>query len=244
MKNILKMVRFDLITVEKLTAPYVIAFCVLSTAAAVVGIPLGAMLPLAAICMVAPTEMTVDNESRRIYSVLPIGRDSVLQARFYEYAVLIMSGELLGIICMVISKCSKLYTLLPENFENVSDWIGSIFDPHKNIFGLSFPELLFLFTVISALVLIIISYAKAVQEIQGLIMAAVQLIAFVTLCFVLIFINVGKVLDDKGIPLKAFVPESGFVKVAIAVILNIVAVLVCIYCCRLTVKKTEGRESL
>ena len=122
MNDVLKMIRFDYISVKTLTVPYIIGFIAICLVLALFGIPLGAFCFAAAAAVFAPVQELADSDSRKIYGILPVGREAVTRAAFLEMTVPLLIGEILSLIFLVISNFSMFFRnpilspaqLLPE----------------------------------------------------------------------------------------------------------------------------------
>lgn len=236
MKDILKMLQFDYIIVEKLTAPYVIGFIALCLVLALFGVPLGVFGFAATLCLFAPLEMVFDSDAKKIYGLLPVHRTTVVRAGFTETAGTMFAGEIFSFVCLFISRYTKLYHILPQN---INHFISRFFDPEKNGIGLDFGQMCFMLVYIFCGLFLLLGYLKMIEAIHGQESAVKHLLVIfaVTAAAITLLFYQGKIPAVKNLILSTVMGKLSF-----AVILNIAVLGLNMFFCEHTVRKTQRRE--
>lgn len=158
MKDVLKMIRFDYISVKPLTVPYVIGFIAVCLVLSLFGIPLGVFCFAASAAVFAPVQEQASSDTRKIYGILPVRRDAVTKAAFLEMTVPLFIGELLSLTFLLISNFSKLYRIFPKIVVGI---IEELFDFSQNDANIAFGELCIIkLCVLAAIVSIYALLAK------------------------------------------------------------------------------------
>lgn len=240
MKDVLKMIRFDYISVKSLTVPYVIGFIALSLVLALFGIPLGVFCFAAAAAVFAPVQELANSDSRKIYGILPVRRDAFTRAAFLEMIVPLFAGELLSLMFLVISNSSKLYRIFPKT---VGDIIGGLFDFSKNDSIITFGELCIILILVSVYLCILAAYLEMMSAIQSRENDVKNLLTAVALTGAVIAVIAA--LSAKHIvpPVQEWlIPRTVSGKWFFAVILNVIAAGVSILFCKIAVKKSADCE--
>lgn len=240
MKEILKMIRFDYITVKSFTVPYVIGFIVISFVLSLFGIPLGILSFVALMAIFGPVQELANSDTRRIYGVLPVRRDAVTRAAFMEIIVPLFVGELLSLVLLLISNSSKLYRIFPKT---VGDIIEGLFDFSQNDLMIAFGELCIILILISASLCILAAYLEMKSEIQGHENDIRDLLTVIFIIVVVIEVITALVNMEIIPPVKRWlIPRTVLGKWVFAVFLNIIAVSVSVLFCENAVKKTADYE--
>lgn len=236
MKDILKMLQFDYIIVEKLTAPYVIGFIALCLVLALFGVPLGVFGFAATLCLFAPLEMVFDSDAKRIYGLLPVHRTTVVRADFTETAGAMFAGEIFSLVCLFISRYTKLYHILPQNIDH---FISRFFDPGKNGIGLDFGQVCFALVYIFCGLFLLLGYLKMIEAIHGQENAVKHLLViFAVMAAAITLLFYKRKLPD----VENLIPSTVMGKLIFAVILNIAVLGLYVFFCEHTVRKTQCRE--
>lgn len=240
MKDILKMIRFDYITVKSFTFPYVIGFIVISFVLSLFGIPLGILSFVALMAVFGPVQELANSDTRRIYGILPVRRDAVTRAAFMEIIIPLFAGELLSLVLLLISNSSKLYRIFPKT---VGDIIEGLFSFSQNDLMIAFGELCIILILISVFLCVVAAYLEMKSEIQG---HENDIRNLLTVIFITVaIIAVIAALANKRIipPVKRWlIPQTVMGKWVFAVFLNIIAAGVSVLFCEITVKKTADYE--
>lgn len=240
MKDILKMVRFDYISVNSLTVPYVIGFIGISFVLSLFGIPLGVFCVAALMAIFAPVQELAHSDSEKIYGILPVRRDAVTRAAFLEMIVPLYVGELLSFLFLFISRSSKLYRIFPKNIGNM---IEALFDFFESGTGISFDGLYIVLILISAYLCVLAAYLEMASKIQGREndIRNLLLAIFIT---VAVFAVITALVKAGMLPpfQKWPMPQTVAGKWLFAVILNSIAAGVSVLFCEITVKKTADFE--
>ena len=164
MKDVLKMIRFDYISVKSLTVPYVIGFIAVCLVLALFGIPLGVFCFAAAAAVFAPVQGLSSSDTRKIYGILPIRREAVTKAAFLEIIVPLLAGEMLSLVFLMISNSSKLYRIFPKTVVSI---IEELFDFSKNDANIAFGELCIILILLSVYLCILAAYMEMMSAIHS-----------------------------------------------------------------------------
>lgn len=240
MKDVLKMIRFDYISVKSLTVPYVIGFVAVCLVLALFGIPLGVFCFAAAAAVFAPVQELSSSDSRKIYGILPVRRDAFTRAAFIEMIVPLFVGELLSLVFLLISSSSKLYRIFPKT---VSDIIEGLFDFSKNDTNIAFGELCIILILVSVYLCILAAYMEMMSAIQSRENDIKNLLTAVALTAAVIVVIAA--LSGKHIipPVQQWlIPQTASGKWLFAVILNVIAAGVSVLFCEIAVKKSADCE--
>ncbi|MBD5145286.1 MAG: hypothetical protein HDT21_05150 [Ruminococcus sp.] len=240
MNDVLKMIRFDYISVRSLTVPYIIGFIALSLVLALFGIPLGAFCFAAAAAVFAPVQELADSDSRKIYGILPVGRDAVTKAAFLEMTVPLLTGEMLSLIFLAISNSSKLYRILPKTIEDI---IGGLFDFSQNDSIITFGELCIILILVSVYLCVLSAYLEMMSAIQNREKDVTNLLTAVALTVAVITVIAALSANHIIPPVQSWlIPETVSGKWIFAVILNVIAAGVSVLFCGIAVKKSADCE--
>lgn len=240
MQDILKMIRFDYITVKSFTVPYVVGFIVISFVLALFGIPLGVFSFVALMAIFGPVQELANSDTRKIYGILPVHRDAVIRAVFMEIIVPLFVGELLSLVLLLISNSSKLYRIFPKT---VGDIIEGLFDFSQNDLMIAFGELCIILVLISATLCVLAAYLEMKSEIQGHENDIRNLLTVISITVSVIAVIVALVNMEIIPPVKRWlIPQTVSGKWVFAVSLNIIAASVSVLFCENTVKKTADYE--
>lgn len=240
MKDVLKMIRFDYISVRSLTVPYVIGFIAVCLVLALFGIPLGVFCFAAAAAVFAPVQELASSDSRKIYGILPVRRDAFTRAAFIEMIVPLFVGELLSLVFLLISSSSELYRIFPKT---VSDIIEGLFDFSKNDTNIAFGELCIILILVSVYLCILAAYMEMMSAIQSRENDIKNLLTAVALTAAVIVIVAA--LSGKHIIPPAqqwLIPKTVSGKWIFALILNVIAAGVSVLFCEIAVKKSADCE--
>ncbi|MDE6599181.1 MAG: hypothetical protein K2K34_03775, partial [Oscillospiraceae bacterium] len=224
MKDVLKMIRFDYISVRSLTVPYVIGFIALCLVLALFGIPLGVFCFAAAAAVFAPVqEQLASSDTRKIYGILPVRREAVTRTAFIEMIVPLFIGELLSLIFLLISNSSKLYRIFPKAVGSI---IEELFDFSKNDAFITFGDLCIMLILVFVYLCILTAYLEMMSAIQSrehdvrnLLTAVALTVAAVVVIDVLSAKQVIPSAQDR----LMLIPQTASGKWLLAVILNVIA---------------------
>lgn len=240
MNDVLKMIRFDYISVKTLTVPYIIGFIAICLVLALFGIPLGAFCFAAAAAVFAPVQELADSDSRKIYGILPVGREAVTRAAFLEMTVPLLIGEILSLIFLVISNSSKLYRIFPKTIEDI---IGGLFDFSQNDSIITFGELCIILILVSVYLCILSAYLEMMSAIQSRENDVKNLLTAVALTGAVIVV-IAALSAKQVIPSVQnwLIPQTASGKWLFAVILNVAAAGVSVLFCEIAVRKSADCE--
>ena len=88
MNDMMKMIRFDLISVSRLTVPYIVIFVVVSIIASLLGLTFGILCVVSFVMIIAPIQGINNSSCKRLYGMLPVRRSAVIKALFTEITVI------------------------------------------------------------------------------------------------------------------------------------------------------------
>ena len=172
MNDIMKMIRFDLISVSRLTVPYVAIFAAVCIIAALFSLPIGIFCVVSFIMIIAPVQGINNSSCKRLYGMLPVSRSAVIKALFIEITVTLFAGELLAFLCFLIVRNSSLYKMLPEKVMYFAEDLTKM--PGKE-----YSMLYLLAAAAFAFITIILCYAQMRSEIRSMEAAIRELIIII-----------------------------------------------------------------
>lgn len=240
MKEIMKMIRFDFITVKQLSLPTFLGFFIICLLLAVCGAfhaVLGVIVFAVFTSVFAPVQQVMQGDQRRIYGILPVKRETVIKANFAENTAAMLLGEAAAIVMTVIGEASRVYTLLPDKLEKKVEvlkggsGISMSFRP-RDVMILLCAYICILYAVLWMLG----ELEEHKNDIRN--MVAAVLVSAVLIVSVIL-------LTTKNIlpsPEKYLFPRTVIGEVIWGICLNALAAAVTVLCCRITVKKLADKE--
>lgn len=236
MNDIMKMIRFDLITVSRLTVPYVAVFVAVSIIASLFGLTFGILCVVNFVMIIAPIQGINNSSCKRLYGMLPVRRSAVIKALFTEIFITMFIGELLSFLCLFICRGSSLYKILPEKLSHIASNFREL-PESKYMKMYLFAATAFVFLTI------VLCFTQMRSEIINM-EAAIRefLIIVAVFAAVATFISV-MIYNEKLDALKNILlpPTTAGKWLAIA-ILNAVTLAAAYLFCAITVKKASGKE--
>jgi hypothetical protein len=236
MNDMMKMIRFDLISVSRLTVPYVVIFVVVSIISALFSLPIGILCVVSFIMIIAPVQGINNSSCKKLYGMLPVQRSTVIKALFTEIIVTMFAGELLTFLCLLLVRHSSLYKILPEKLSEIARKFPEMPDSR-------YDKLYLLAAAAFAFVTIILSFAQMRSEVKNMETAIRELLIIISLfaaatTFISIMIYNEKFHTVKNILLP---PTSAGKWLSIA-ILNAVTLAAAYLFCTVTIKKASAKE--
>ena len=236
MNDMMKMIRFDLISVSSLTVPYVAIFAAASIILALFSLPVGILCVVSYIMIIAPVQGLNNSSCKRLYGMLPVRRSAVIKALFTEITVTMLAGELLSLLCLLLCRSSSLYTVLPEKLSHFAEKFTTMPDS-------KFEKLYLIAAAAFAFITIVLCYAQMRSEVKNMETAIRELLIIVAVfaaaaTFISVTIYKGKLSALKDILLP---PTSAGKWLSIA-ILNAVTLAAAYLSCAVTVKKASAKE--
>ena len=236
MNEMMKMIRFDLITVRRLTAPYVAIFVAVSIIASLFGLTFGILCVVNFVMIIAPIQGINNSSCKRLYGMLPVRRSAVIKALFTEIFVTMFIGELLSFLCLFIGRSSSLYKMLPENLSRIASNYSEL--PESKYMKM------YLFAAAAfAFLTIVLCFAQMRSEIINMEAAIREFLIIVTVfAAVTTFISV-MIYNEKLRALKdILLPPTTAGKWLSIAILNAVTLAAVYIFCTVTVKKASNKE--
>ena len=236
MNEMMKMIRFDLITVSRLTAPYVAIFVAVSIIASLFGLTFGILCVVNFVMIIAPIQGINNSSCKRLYGMLPVRRSAVIKALFTEIFVTMFIGELLSFLCLFIGRSSSLYKMLPENLSRIASNYSEL--PESKYMKM------YLFAAAAfAFLTIVLCFAQMRSEIINMEAAIREFLIIVTVfAAVTTFISV-MIYNEKLRALKdILLPPTTAGKWLSIAILNAVTLAAVYIFCTVTVKKASNKE--
>ena len=236
MNDMMKMIRFDLISVSGLTVPYVAIFVVVSIIASLFGLTFGILCGLNFVMIIAPIQGINNSSCKRLYGMLPVRRSSVIKALFTELFVTMFIGELLSFLCLFICRISSLYKILPEKLSYIAGRFSGI--PYSR-----YEKLYLLAAAIFAFITIVLCFVQMRSEVKNMETAIREFIIIVAVfAAVATFISV-MIYNEKLEALKnILLPQTSAGKWLSIAILNAVTLAAAYLFCAVTVKKASDKE--
>ena len=236
MNDIMKMIRFDLISVSRLTVPYVAIFGVVCIIAAFFSIPIGIFCVVSFVMIIAPVQGINNSSCKRLYGMLPVRRSAVIKALFIEITVTMLAGELLTFLCFLITRNSSLYKIFPEKLMRFAEDLTKM---PENKFG----SLYLIAAAAFAFITIVLCFAQMRAEIKNMETAIHELIIVVAVfaaaaTFISVMIYTKKLYALKNILL----PTTSAGKWQSIAVLNTVTLAAAYLFCTITVKKASTKE--
>ena len=236
MNDIMKMIRFDLISVSRLTVPYVAIFAAVCIIAALFSLPIGIFCVVSFVMIIAPVQGINNSSCKRLYGMLPVNRSAVIKALFIEITFTLFAGELLAFLCFLIVRNSSLYKMLPEKVMHFAENLTKM--PEKE-----YTMLYLLAAAAFAFITIILCYAQMRSEIKSMEAAIRELIIIIAVfaaatTFISVMIYNGKLHALKDI----IMPRTSADKWLSIAILNAVTLAAAYLFCAVTVKKASDKE--
>ncbi len=236
MNDIMKMIRFDLISVSRLTVPYVAIFAVVCIIAALFSLPIGIFCVVSFVMIIAPVQGINNSSCKKLYGMLPVSRSAVIKALFIEITVTMFAGELLSFLCFLITRNSSLYKFLPEKPMRFAENLTKM---PKN----EFTTLYLIAAAAFAFITIVLCFAQMRAEIKNMETAIRELIIVVAVfaaaaTFISVMIYNKKLYALKNILLPPTVAGK-WLSIAI---LNAVTLAAAYIFCKITVKKASDKE--
>lgn len=239
MKNVLKMIRLDLVTAGSLTIPYVLAFIALSLVLSLFAMPLGILCFAAPLVIFGPAREAAGAEQQKIYGILPVQKSAVTRAAFLENTVMLILGEVLALLFLLISDTGALCGILPGGIAELLEDLTAA----RDNYDLSFKGMAVTLALLSAYLCMLSAYLEMEAEIHGhdsdiknllIALSATALVAAVIIALV-----------KAGVlpPFRSWLaPEKGSGKALIVLAANAAAIAVSAAMCERTVKKTADME--
>lgn len=233
MKNLLNLMRFDLISAtcsagNKQTAAYILIALVFLILA-FFGMPLMMLLLFVGVLMLtAPLQGIAEkNNFNKLYGILPVPFRQVVQARFL---LIFLSLFLCEIVIFLISSLSELLHVYR-------------FDTSDFVIGI--PQLLMFCVGIFAFFVSAMSYSQMMlwiygQENEMKVMVYTMAGLFLTggLIFLLMYLHI----LPSPVQLYQMLPETTGGKLVLYAVLHVLTAGICAACCQHTVKKLAARE--
>lgn len=236
MNDMMKMIRFDLITISRLTVPYVAIFVVVSVIASLFGLTFGILCVLNFVMIIAPIQGINNSSCKRLYGMLPVRRSSVIKALFTEIFVTMFIGELLSFLCLFICRSSSLYKILPEKLSHAASNFTEL--PESK-----YMKLYLFAAAIFAFITIVLCFAQMRSEVKNMEAAIRELIIIIAVfaaaaTFISVMIYNGELHALKDI----IMPRTSAGKWLSIAILNAVTLAAAYLFCAATVKKASSKE--
>ena len=220
MKDILKVMRFDFLTVKPLVLGI---FIVVSLFAFIISLFISPVvnvyITFVVMGFVIPLQgIAGKSDFNKLYGILPVDRKNITRARFLYIYILHFLSALLILVFIYISRALQLYRLLPDQNGSTVQMINSSFMDTNMIFGV-FTGFFIFFTLL-------FSY----MEMMGQIFGHENDIKIITITLVVIVVLIlgFLALSDKGIipvikipdiptdePMRIIVTAASFVGVLI-----------------------------
>ena len=236
MNEMMKMIRFDLITVSRLTVPYVAIFVAVSIIASLFGLTFGILCGLNFVMIIAPIQGINNSSCKRLYGMLPVRRSSVIKALFTEMFVTMFIGELLSFLCLFICRISSLYKILPERLSHIASKFHEL--PESKYMKM------YLFAAAAfAFLTIVLCFTQMRSEIKNMEAAIREFLIIVAVFAAVATVISVMIYNEKLRTLKdILLPRTSAGKWLSIAILNAVTLAAAYIFCTVTVKKASDKE--
>ena len=235
MKNLLHLMRFDLISATCSAGNRQLAAYCLTGAAFLIlaffGMPLMILLLfVGALMLTAPLQSIAEkNNFNKLYGILPVPFQQIVQARFL---LIFLSLFLCETVTFLIGSCSELLHVYR-------------FDTSDTIFVIGIPQLLMFCVGIFVFFVLAISYSQMMLWIHGQeneMKVMVYTLAGLFLTGGLIWLLMYLHILPSPAQLYKMLPETTGGKLVLYAVLHIITAGICAACCQHTVKKLASRE--
>lgn len=236
MNDIMKMIRFDLISVSSLTVPYVAIFAVVCIIAALFSLPIGLLCVVSFVMIIAPVQGINNSSCKKLYGMLPVRRSDVIKALFTEMTVTMLAGELLTFLCLLLCRNSSLYKVLPEKLSHFAE-------KFTKMPAIRYEKLYLIAAAAFAFITIVLCFSQMRSEIKNMETAIRELIIIVAVfAAAAAFISV-MIYNEKLLALNdILIPPTSAGKWLSIAILNSVTLAAAYLFCAATVKKASAKE--
>ena len=236
MNDMMKMIRFDLISVSRLTVPYIVIFVVVSIIASLFGLTFGILCVVSFVMIIAPIQGINNSSCKRLYGMLPVRRSAVIKALFTEIFVTIFIGELLSFLCLFLCRGSSLYKILPEKLS----YTASIFSKMSES---KYMKMYLIAAAAFAFLTIVLCYTQMRSEIKNMETAIRELLIIVAVFAAFAAFISAMIYNEKLSALKnILLPPTSAGKWLSIAILNAVTLASAYLFCAVTVKKASAKE--
>lgn len=237
MKDILKVMRFDFLTVKQVALVEIIFVALLFSVLSLLFSPIiASYITFGAATFVIPLQGIADkSDFNKLYGILPVERKSITRARFLYIWLVNFVAEILELLVAVIAKTLKLYRFLPNQD---SEMMASV----KDSFADTKLTLLTIFGIFT-LFCLLFSYMEMMGQIKGrenefkIIMITVGVLALLTFAFTILY-------GHDMIPVVSLpsLPESTGGMLILGAVLDVVMLGICILFGEITTNKLIRRE--
>ena len=236
MNDMMKMIRFDFISVSRLTVPYAAIFVVVSIIASLFGLTFGILCSVNFVMIIAPIQGINNSSCKKLYGMLPVRRSSVIKALFTEIFVTMFIGELLSFLCLFLCRISSLYNILPEKLSQIARNYSKL--PESKYMKM------YLFAAAAfAFLTIVLCFAQMRSEIKNMEAAIREFLIIVAVLAVAATIISFMIYNRKLLALKdILLPPTTAGKWLSVAVLNAVTLAAAYIFCTVTVKKASDKE--
>ena len=237
MKDILKIMRFDLLTAKPLALAGFIVTAVMCFSLSLFFAPLiNSYITFGAMIFVIPLQSVADKSGfNKLYGVLPVKRGNITRARFLYIFLVHFICEVIEIAFALIAFTLKLNRLLPDDNAALREFIGDAFSDKVNCF-----------TMIVA-VFLILCLLFAYMEMMGQIFGRENemKIILITLAVLTVVLVAFFMLSERDI-IPTFklpeLPSTAEERIKLGIALNIVMFALCVIFGEITASKLAKRE--
>ena len=237
MKDVLKMMRFDFLTVKPMAMTIIIIVGLFTFAASLFFSPvICSYISFIAVMFVFPLQGVADKSNfNKLYGTLPIDRKNITRSRFLYIFLVFFLFEIIELVLAFISRSLELYKILPNQKSEMMEFI-------KNSFENTLFQNVAIVGIFAGLCLIL-GYMQMMGQILGKEHEFKVLIITMGVIVLLIF-GFLMLSDHDIIPTFKLpgIPGSTAGRVILAVVLNIAAFGVCILFGEITANKLAKRE--
>lgn len=133
MKDILNIMRFDFFTAKPIaTGAMLFAVLLFGVLSMLFSPIIASYITCAAITFVIPLQGVADKSGfHKLYGILPVERKNITRARFLYIFLVHFVTELLELVLVCISKCARLYRILPNQDGEMMQFVKNSFADTK-----------------------------------------------------------------------------------------------------------------
>lgn len=237
MKDILKIMRFDFLTVKPLALGGMIFTVSLFGILSLFFAPLiAAYITFGAMSFVIPLQGVADkSEFHKLYGILPVERRNITRARFLYIFLVHFMTELLELVLAATAISLKLYRVLPNQNGEIMQYVKDSFEDTK----LTLLMIIGMFTLFC----LIFSFMEMMGQIYGrenefkIIMIAIGVLVLIVFAFVILS-------EHDLIPAVSLpsLPESVSGMLILGAVLDIIMLGICLLFGEITASRLAKRE--
>lgn len=244
MDEIMKMIRFDFLTVRPITFKPFVIICGVICLLSILICPLAAILiPVFAVMMFNPIQTIADKSGfNRFYGITPVKKSSMVWARFGELVLSLFAGEMLSLFVGYASWTAMVYVIFPYPFTEISEPLMTMSNSGQFLlFFVSFC--LFMFVFSSILVCLFTMAALIAGQENEMTFVGIFLLLILVLAIAFAYmLNHGMIAFDYEAIMAVFIPENIMHWIGGIFVYHFLTFGICALMGHITIKVLDKRE--